>query len=73
MGKQKGKEPKTVVELAILVLKQWQGAQDRSFDFSFGFMTHSDGAEHWNKLNETQLRSILTQLCLKILGSIASR
>lgn len=44
---QKSSEVTEVVNSAILVLNQWQSAQDRSFDHSLGFMTPSDGEEHW--------------------------
>lgn len=54
--KQKSKEPTNLVESAILVLNKWQGAQDRSFDLSFGFMTQSDGAEHWKQPNENTVK-----------------
>ena len=44
---QKSLEATEVVNSAILVLNQWQSAQDRSFDNLFGFITPSDGKEHW--------------------------
>lgn len=40
-----------VLESTFLVLKQWQFAQDRSFDNFLGFMAQADGMEQWERPN----------------------
>lgn len=40
--KQKGKESIEIVASDIQVLKNWESAQDKSFDNSFGFITQTD-------------------------------
>ncbi|XP_074352890.1 uncharacterized protein LOC141692045 [Apium graveolens] len=46
---QKGRESKDIVASALQVLNNWESAQDRSFDNSFGFIIQTDGDTHWQQ------------------------
>lgn len=46
---QKGRESKDIVASALQILNNWESAQDKSFDNSFGFIIQSDGDTHWQQ------------------------
>ncbi|XP_074342149.1 uncharacterized protein LOC141679584 [Apium graveolens] len=60
---EKSLEATEVVNSSILVFNQWKSAQDRSFDNSFGFITPSDGKEHW-KLPQINMIMVNTDATL---------
>lgn len=47
--KQRGREYKDIVTLAIQILNNWEFAQDKSFDFSFGFISQTEGDMCWKQ------------------------
>lgn len=47
--KRKGKEYDEIATSAIQVLYNWESAQDKSFDNSFGFITQADGDVCWQQ------------------------
>lgn len=46
---QRGRDYTEIVNSGVQVPNNWKSAQDKSFDPSVGFLTQSDGAEHWRQ------------------------
>uniref|UniRef100_A0A803NFH5 RNase H type-1 domain-containing protein n=1 Tax=Cannabis sativa TaxID=3483 RepID=A0A803NFH5_CANSA len=53
---QKSVEVANVLVLTRTTLNQWNYAQDRQFDLSFGLMNPEDGNDHWQAPKENTIK-----------------